>query len=71
MEADSGSGAVVSTIVGLSRALGVHTIAEGVETENQASLLRAAGCEVVQGYLYGKPAPLIVGDDTTREASVH
>ena len=71
MEADSGSGAVVSTIVGLSRALGVHTIAEGVETENQASLLRAAGCEVVQGYLYGKPAPLIAGDDTTREASVH
>ncbi len=58
IDTDSSSGAVVSTIVGLSRALGVHTIAEGVETENQATLLRAAGCEVVQGYLFGKPAPL-------------
>jgi EAL domain-containing protein (putative c-di-GMP-specific phosphodiesterase class I) len=59
MESDSSSGAVVSTIVGLSRALGVSTIAEGVETENQATLLRAAGCEVVQGFLFGRPAPLI------------
>jgi diguanylate cyclase (GGDEF)-like protein len=58
METDANSGAVVSTIVGLSRALGVNTIAEGVETENQATLLKAAGCEVVQGFLYGKPAPL-------------
>ncbi|HHZ08805.1 MAG TPA: bifunctional diguanylate cyclase/phosphodiesterase [Rhizobiales bacterium] len=58
IDTDQNTGAVVSTIVGLSRALGVHTIAEGVETENQATLLRAAGCEVVQGYFYGKPAPL-------------
>jgi EAL domain-containing protein (putative c-di-GMP-specific phosphodiesterase class I) len=58
MEKDESSGAVVSTIVGLSRALGVHTIAEGVETENQAVLLKAAGCEAVQGYFYGRPAPL-------------
>ena len=62
MDTDSSSGAVVSTIVGLSRALGVHTIAEGVETENQATLLRAAGCEVVQGYLFGRPAPLKIED---------
>jgi len=62
METDSSSGAVVSTIVGLSRALGVNTIAEGVETENQATLLRAAGCQVVQGYLFGRPAPLAVRD---------
>ncbi|MHA6644204.1 putative bifunctional diguanylate cyclase/phosphodiesterase [Mesorhizobium sp. A623] len=60
MDTDSNSGAVVSTIVGLSRALGVSIIAEGVETENQATLLRAAGCEVVQGFLFGLPAPLTV-----------
>jgi diguanylate cyclase (GGDEF)-like protein len=60
MENDSSTGAVVSTIVGLSRALGVHTIAEGVETENQATLLRAAGCEVVQGFFYGRPEPLVI-----------
>lgn len=58
METDGNSGAVVSTIVGLSRALGVRTIAEGVETEGQATLLKAAGCEVVQGYLFGRPLPL-------------
>lgn len=58
IDTDSSSGAIVSTIVGLSRALGVGIIAEGVETENQATLLRAAGCEVVQGYLFGRPAPL-------------
>ncbi len=62
IDTDSSSGAVVSTIVGLSRALGVHTIAEGVETENQATMLRAAGCEVVQGYLFGRPAPLKIHD---------
>ncbi|MBT1158341.1 bifunctional diguanylate cyclase/phosphodiesterase [Aminobacter anthyllidis] len=62
METDSNSGAVVSTIVGLSRALGVRTIAEGVETENQATLLRAAGCQEVQGYFFGRPAPLSLGD---------
>ena len=58
METDAVSAAVVTTIVGLARALNVRSIAEGVETENQAILLRAAGCNEVQGYLYGRPAPL-------------
>ncbi len=60
MESDASSGAIVSTIVGLSRALGVGIIAEGVETERQATLLKAAGCDVVQGFLFGEPAPLPV-----------
>jgi diguanylate cyclase (GGDEF)-like protein len=60
IDTDASTGAVVSTIVGLSRALGVNTIAEGVETESQATMLRAAGCQVVQGYLFGRPAPLKV-----------
>ncbi|ODT07348.1 MAG: diguanylate phosphodiesterase [Mesorhizobium sp. SCN 65-20] len=72
METDTSSGAVVSTIVGLSRALGVRTIAEGVETENQATLLRAAGCQVVQGFLFGRPAPLAIDEmPTARVASLH
>ncbi len=66
IDQDSSTGAVVSTIVGLSRALGVHTIAEGVETENQATLLRAAGCDVVQGYFYGRPEPLVIRDGKAR-----
>ncbi|RUX64652.1 GGDEF domain-containing protein, partial [Mesorhizobium sp. M7A.F.Ca.US.014.04.1.1] len=78
LDTDSSSGAVVSTIVGLSRALGVSIIAEGVETESQATLLRAAGCEVVQGYLYGRPAPLKIRvgdvhitDEVRRVANLH
>lgn len=78
IDTDSSSGAVVSTIVGLSRALGVSIIAEGVETESQATLLRAAGCEVVQGYLFGRPAPLKirlgdehVTDEVRRVANLH
>ncbi|MBZ9921186.1 EAL domain-containing protein, partial [Mesorhizobium sp. BR1-1-7] len=78
IDTDSSSGAVVSTIVGLSRALGVSIIAEGVETEDQATLLRAAGCEVVQGYLFGRPAPLAVMageghvvEDSRRVANLH
>ncbi|MGX7876623.1 putative bifunctional diguanylate cyclase/phosphodiesterase [Mesorhizobium sp. ORM6] len=78
IDTDSSSGAVVSTIVGLSRALGVSIIAEGVETESQATLLRAAGCEVVQGYLFGRPAPLEIrlgegraGEDMRRVANLH
>lgn len=63
LDRDSSTGAVVSTIVGLSRALGVDTIAEGVETEDQAILLRAAGCDVVQGFFYGRPEPLRGGDE--------
>ena len=55
---DGNTGAIISTIVGLSRALGVHTTAEGVENESQADLLRAAGCNVGQGYLYGRPVPI-------------
>ncbi|AEH84511.1 MULTISPECIES: putative bifunctional diguanylate cyclase/phosphodiesterase [Mesorhizobium] len=78
IDTDSSSGAVVSTIVGLSRALGVSIIAEGVETESQATLLRAAGCEVVQGYLFGRPAPLKFSvtdahatDEVRRVANLH
>lgn len=72
IDSDNGTGALVSTIVGLSRALGVRTIAEGVETESQATLLRAAGCDVVQGFLVGEPAPLMVIQDEARLAtSIH
>ncbi len=69
LDTDPNSGAVVSTIVGLSRALGVHAIAEGVETESQATLLRAAGCEVFQGFLFGRPAPLRVDNSAFRLAA--
>nr|WP_303546064.1 EAL domain-containing protein [Sphingomonas sp. BIUV-7] len=47
--------AVVAAMVFLATTLGIELIAEGVETEEQAELLRASGCRIVQGYRYGKP----------------
>jgi diguanylate cyclase (GGDEF)-like protein len=58
IETNGNTGAIISTIVGLSRALGVETIAEGVENEAQVTLLKAAGCNSAQGYLFGRPTPI-------------
>jgi diguanylate cyclase (GGDEF)-like protein len=49
--------AIVCAITGLARSLGIVTTAEGVETEEQLSLVRAAGCNLVQGFLFGRPGP--------------
>jgi len=46
----------VNSIIRLADSLGLGVIAEGVETEQQAKILRALGCETVQGYLYARPA---------------
>jgi diguanylate cyclase (GGDEF)-like protein len=62
IETNGNTGAIISTIVGLSRALGVKTIAEGVENEAQVTMLKAAGCNSAQGYLFGRPLPI-----TTRQ----
>ena len=51
------SQALVQAIVALGRALGVTLLAEGVETEEQRVLLRMAGCEEMQGFLFARPAP--------------
>lgn len=48
---------IVSTIVGLARALRMGVIAEGVETEEQARMLSLLGCEQAQGFLYSRPVP--------------
>jgi diguanylate cyclase (GGDEF)-like protein len=49
--------AIVSAVSGLARSLNISTTAEGVETAQQVSLLRAAGCTLAQGYLFGRPCP--------------
>jgi EAL domain-containing protein (putative c-di-GMP-specific phosphodiesterase class I) len=51
------SRAIVEAIVGLSRELSIVSIAEGVETEEQAAWLRRAGCNELQGFLYAQPMP--------------
>jgi diguanylate cyclase (GGDEF)-like protein/PAS domain S-box-containing protein len=54
---DASDCAIASTIIGMGRKLGHRVIAEGVETLAQLDFLRQAGCDEVQGYLYGKPLP--------------
>jgi PAS domain S-box len=46
---------IVQAIINLSSELGFTTVAEGVETQEQAEALAKMGCTVFQGYLYGKP----------------
>jgi PAS domain S-box-containing protein len=48
---------IVASVVGLGQGLGIRTVAEGVETKEQAELLFWMGCDLVQGWLYGKPVP--------------
>jgi diguanylate cyclase (GGDEF)-like protein len=52
---EASTDAIVTSIIGLGRSLDVTITAEGVETEEQAILLSAAGCDLVQGYMFGKP----------------
>lgn len=55
---DSAQGlALVSTIINLAHALKLKVVAEGVETEEQARLLRELDCDEMQGYLFSKPIP--------------
>jgi PAS domain S-box-containing protein len=46
---------IVAAIIGLGRSLGLTTLAEGVETKQQADVLLRLGCELGQGWLYGWP----------------
>ena len=52
-----GSVAIVRAITSLATALGMQTVAEGVETEEQFARLGFEGCNEVQGYLIGRPMP--------------
>lgn len=49
---------LVETIILLARGLKLETIAEGVETEEQRQFLTANGCDLLQGYLVGRPVPI-------------
>ena len=49
---------IMNAMVQVARELGIHTLAEGLETERQRAFLQEIGCELAQGYLYHRPEPL-------------
>ncbi len=56
--ADSeGDAALTASIISMGKALGLHIIAEGVETEEQCRLLASWKCDEIQGFYFGRPAP--------------
>jgi EAL domain-containing protein (putative c-di-GMP-specific phosphodiesterase class I) len=57
LDKSANGGVIIQAIVALGRALGMGVVIEGIETEQQRVLLRLAGCNEMQGYLFAKPAP--------------
>ncbi|WP_028105087.1 putative bifunctional diguanylate cyclase/phosphodiesterase [Pseudoduganella violaceinigra] len=57
MSQDAGYMGLVSTVVSLAHNLDLKVVAEGIETEEEAKLLKLLRCEQGQGYLYGHPVP--------------
>jgi EAL domain-containing protein (putative c-di-GMP-specific phosphodiesterase class I)/GGDEF domain-containing protein len=49
--------AIAKTIIAMAQALGLSTVAEGVETEAQLALLKHMGCNQIQGYFFSRPLP--------------
>jgi diguanylate cyclase len=75
IETSEDARAVADAVIRLAHALGKKVVAEGVETQNQADILRKLGCNTLQGYLYGKPmsarefTALAVGRDAKHRAT--
>jgi len=57
LDHDEDGRVIANAIISLAHSLSLKTIAEGVETETQASLLAKHGCDEIQGYLIGRPLP--------------
>ncbi|WP_022850270.1 EAL domain-containing protein [Limisalsivibrio acetivorans] len=57
IDSDQNDAAIVSTMIRLADGFRLRVVAEGVENETQASILKELGCYEIQGYFYGKPMP--------------
>jgi EAL domain-containing protein (putative c-di-GMP-specific phosphodiesterase class I) len=60
---------IVKAIVSLGRALGLKTVAEGIENEDVREVLRKLGCNMGQGFLFGKAAPAAVTSERLRQTA--
>jgi len=62
---------IIRHIIMMAKELGLETLAEGVETEEQYQFLRENGCQKVQGYYFGKPAVQAAFLDSLKEKKIH
>jgi len=58
IDSDSRKNQMIKAIIDIAHMMGSHVIAEGVEKEEQLAILRQYGCDYIQGYLWGRPAPI-------------
>jgi diguanylate cyclase (GGDEF)-like protein len=65
VDSNQQSAAIVRAVIGLSKALHIPVIAEGVETESEREFLMEEGCGEIQGYLIGRPQPIANYSDLT------
>ncbi|MCB1996223.1 MAG: EAL domain-containing protein [Burkholderiaceae bacterium] len=67
------SEAIIRATVGMARGMGFRTVAEGIETPAQRDFVAALGCDVLQGWLFGRPNPASAYDvaATTPAAAAH
>jgi EAL domain-containing protein (putative c-di-GMP-specific phosphodiesterase class I) len=63
---DTGSLGIVKAVISLAHDLGKEIVAEGVETMEQAELLKDLACDMLQGYLFAKPLPAVAAGDYIR-----
>lgn len=52
---------IITSVIYMAKCIGMHTLAEGVETREQLEFLKSMGCERIQGYYYGRPMQFEVG----------
>ncbi|MCM1328158.1 MAG: EAL domain-containing protein [Ruminococcus sp.] len=58
LEEDEISREIVSAVIRIAKSKKIETIAEGIETVGQAEILKQSGCDLAQGYFFGKPMPV-------------
>ncbi|MCC7125794.1 MAG: bifunctional diguanylate cyclase/phosphodiesterase [Acidobacteria bacterium] len=70
MTSDGSNATILQALIALGRALGMIVVAERVETEQQARILRDLGCECAQGFYFGRPAPRLTESDADQPGHV-
>ena len=55
---DKRTNIIISAVIEMARKLGIPALSKGVETQEQLEFLKRAGCDLAQGYLFGRPAPM-------------